>query len=168
MKLILALVILVIGCGPTAIVDQLPDGNPILIRSPQPDSDDLHELQTKYQLRTVINLRGERLAEWYVDESLTCALLGIRLIDIKASGRHPPSNAQIQEFLEILKDKSNYPILLHCQGGIHRTGVYIAIYRLMVQHWAPNEVLAELEDNYFDWTVEDRSAIKEWIRNFSP
>lgn len=151
-----------------AIIDRLPNGNPILIRSPQPDSNDLYRLQERYQLRTVINLRGERLADWYIEESLACADLKIKLINIKASGRHPPSDEQIQEFLTILADTANYPILIHCQGGIHRTGVYIAIYRLMAQHWTSAEVLEELENNYFDWTLEDRSAIKQWIRDFSP
>lgn len=168
MKIILLSLLLVIGCGPVAIVDRLPNGNPILIRSPQPDADDLRDLQEKYQLRTVINLRGERLADWYLEESLACSDLHIKLISIKASGRHPPSDEQIQEFLAILSDPANYPILLHCQGGIHRTGAYIAVYRLLVQRRASAEVLDELENNYFDWTIEDRSAIKEWIRSFSP
>lgn len=164
--LIILLLLLTAGCGPTAIVDRMPNGNPILIRSPQPSANDIEELRHKYKLKTVVNLRGERLEDWYLEESLACAENAITLINIRASGRHPPSDEEIQEFLQLVRDPSNYPILVHCQGGIHRTGAYIALYRLMIQKWEPQRVLQELEENYFDWTVEDREAIKDWIRNF--
>ena len=30
------------------------------------------------------------------------------------------------------------------------------------------DAIDELEDNWFDWTLEDRSAIKAWLRSYRP
>ena len=54
----------------------------------------------------------------------------------------PPNNRldmeppAVNEFLKILDDEANYPILLHCKAGLHRTGRLTAIYRMEYQGWS--------------------------------
>ena len=40
----------------------------------------------------------------------------------------PEIQAKLIQFLEILEDKSNYPVFFHCKNGRDRTGVMAALY----------------------------------------
>ncbi|RJR10265.1 hypothetical protein C4588_03640 [Candidatus Parcubacteria bacterium] len=159
----LILILYLSACGPTKLVDSCGE-QPILVRSPQPDRNDLEKLQKSFGIRAVINLRGARLEDWYVEEAMACNELGIKLINFKVSGRRPPTQDEINRFLEIIRDVQNHPILIHCQGGIHRTGVYVAVYQLYVKQWKADRVLEYLLDNYFNWGTVDRTPVEEWLR----
>ena len=67
-----------------------------------------------------------------------------------ASAGQPPrrsSRPAVDEYLKMLDDESNYPILLHCKAGLHRTGRLTAIYRMEYQGWSQGEALRELRAN---------------------
>ncbi len=51
--------------------------------------------------------------------------------------------------MRIVNDPANYPILVHCFAGMHRTGVMTAVYRMEYQGWGPQEALHELKENGF-------------------
>ncbi len=53
-------------------------------------------------------------------------------------------DAEIKQTLDLLQDKANYPVFIHCEHGNDRTGLIAALYRIQVQGW--------------DW----REARKEW------
>lgn len=44
----------------------------------------------------------------------------------------------------ITADRAGKPVLIHCNAGAQRTGVAVAFYRLLVQHWPADQVKAEL------------------------
>lgn len=48
----------------------------------------------------------------------------------------------IANALEVLINPKNYPILVHCNKGKHRTGCITACYR-MLNHWSPAAVITE-------------------------
>ena len=44
-----------------------------------------------------------------------------------------------------MADPANYPVLIHCFAGVHRTGAYCAIYRMEHDHWSNEKAIAELK-----------------------
>lgn len=158
------------GCGPLQAVDWCKD-QPILIRSPQPDWDDFKRLYDQYKLKTVINLRplDEAGGGWYIEERNNAGQFNINLIHIDlGDGTIPPMGWQVEQYLSIVADPKNWPVMIHCQAGIHRTGIMAAVYRMQFQRWKPEHAISEMESHWFDWSLEDRSKVKEWLRNYVP
>jgi len=164
---LLLLAPLLAGCGVTEVVERAPDGRPILIRSPQPDAADLAELDAAYRVTTVVNLRGEKPEEgWFQEERAGVEAIGARWLHMGVSGRSGPTPAEVTSFLDLVEDSAAWPILIHCQGGVHRTGVMTALYRIQYDGWPAEDAIAEMEDKWFDWTTTDRSGVKEFLRRY--
>jgi len=51
---------------------------------------------------------------------------------------------QFEEFLRLVDDPANHPIIVHCMGGRHRTGTLSALYRLEYDGWKPEDALREM------------------------
>lgn len=168
--LLLLLVLTASGCGVTQVVDRADDGTAILIRSPQPDEDDLAELAAAHGVRTVVNLRGvpEPETGWYQAERRGVEEIGARWVTLKVSGGVAPPQETVDAFCALVEDPHNWPILIHCQGGVHRTGLMSALYRIQYQGWSAEAAVAEMEDLWFDWTTRDRDALKRWLRAYRP
>ena len=165
----LALLLSLSGCGVTQVMDHADDGTPILIRSPQPDADDLEDLHADHGVRTVLNLRGEKPGRsWYDEEQEGVRRIGATPVVIDISGSRAPTPDQVQAFFDLVEDRERWPILMHCQGGIHRTGVLAGLYRIQSQGWDGERAVEEMEDLWFDWTVEDRDDLKRFLRTYQP
>lgn len=165
--LVLLVLLVAPGCGVTQVVDRTDVGLPILIRTPQPDGGDLEELHERFGVQTVVNLRGERPGEdWFEEERRGVARIGALWAHLRTSGKSEPSPELVSAFLDLMQDPSNWPIVVHCQGGIHRTGLMAALYRIQFQGWSPERAIDEMEDLYFDWSVTDRDALKRWLRAY--
>jgi hypothetical protein len=58
----------------------------------------------------------------------------------------------IDRFLALMDDRDNYPVLIHCRAGLHRTGVMTAVYRMEYDGWSPQQAIRELKANGFgEW-----------------
>ena len=79
----------------------------------------------------------------------------------------PPA---VDEYLKLLDDESNYPILLHCKAGLHRTGRLTAIYRMEYQGWSPGEALRELRANGYGFVAasEADEFVIQFVQNYMP
>lgn len=167
MMMLVALLGPMVGCGATEVVDREPGGRAILIRSPQPDEGDIRELHARHGVKTVINLRGERPDEsWFEDEQAGVRAIGAEWVHIPLNTADAPDEAHVRRFLELVDDPKRRPVLLHCQGGIHRTGVLTAVYRMARNGWSNDDALREMEDHWFNWGVTDREGIKDYVRRF--
>jgi len=104
-------------------------------RSAQPDDDDIGDLAAM-GIREVLNLR-----KYHHDNG---ELDGAKLIL-----KHVPMNAgevtqaQLIEALRIIKQRKG-PILIHCWHGSDRTGVTVAAYRILFNHWSKQQALDEM------------------------
>lgn len=107
-----------------------------LYRGAQPTREGFEELK-KLGVRTVINLRAGHSDEKLIEG------LGLRYISIptntwKLTDRHSA------RFLKAALDPANAPVFVHCQHGSDRTGTMVAVYRIYVQKWAPEDAIREL------------------------
>jgi protein tyrosine phosphatase (PTP) superfamily phosphohydrolase (DUF442 family) len=56
---------------------------------------------------------------------------------------------QMTRFLQLVADPTHQPVYVHCHFGSDRTGVMVAIYRLIIQKWSKEKALAEMQDPKF-------------------
>src|SRR5260370_1402826 len=56
-----------------------------------------------------------------------------------------PADEGIRQFLEVMDNPNNCPVLVHCFGGIHRAGAFTAIYRMEYEHWSNAGAMAEMK-----------------------
>jgi protein tyrosine phosphatase (PTP) superfamily phosphohydrolase (DUF442 family) len=81
-------------------------------------------------VRTVINLRGRPFDDWYPAEMRATQALGVSQEDITTSANRLPSPGEIRRLIEVF-DRSEHPLLIHCQQGADRTGLAAAMYQLL-------------------------------------
>lgn len=129
----------------------------IFYRVAQPTEFGLRHLADHYAVRTVVSLQlfDLRLYRGLVAfgdedgdrESQYTAKLGLRHVQWPMGDEvcWPwPGTWELQEFYRLIDDPDNRPVLIHCQGGRHRTGTMTALYRLEYEHRPVAEVLEEM------------------------
>lgn len=98
-----------------------------LYRSAQPSGSDITDYAHRYGIRTIVNLRNEKRAGWYLDEADAAKQAGVALIDFPiSSDRELPTSESAK--LARLMAGAEKPILIHCEHGANRTGLASAIY----------------------------------------
>jgi protein tyrosine phosphatase (PTP) superfamily phosphohydrolase (DUF442 family) len=108
----------------------------VLYRGAQPDRKGFEELK-KLGVKSIVNLRAG-----HPDKKLIEGL-GFRYFSIPAN-TWDVSDSHSAHFLKVISDPANQPVFVHCQHGSDRTGTMVAIYRIYVQNWKPDEALKEL------------------------
>jgi tyrosine-protein phosphatase SIW14 len=153
-----------------------------LYRAGQPTASGLREIIDRYGIKTVINLQHEEpdpllpdhwMGRGKIRESALCAELGVKYLlitpDILPSNNRldsvPPA---VEEFLKVMDDESNYPVLLHCRAGLHRTGRLTAVYRMEYMGWSAGEAMRELRANGYGFYMasEADNYIIQYVQNY--
>jgi protein tyrosine/serine phosphatase len=80
---------------------------------------------------------------------------------LRVPREHPRA---IDEFLALMDDEANYPVLIHCRAGLHRTGVLTAVYRMEYQGWSTAAAYRELKDMGFGQWVCD--AANDYVQQY--
>ena len=79
----------------------------------------------------------------------------------------PPVEENLKKYLEFLSDKSNFPILIHCFAGIHRTGAYCAVYRMEVEGWDRDRAMQEMRACGYT-TLDENEDILAYLSGYQP
>jgi tyrosine-protein phosphatase SIW14 len=156
----------------------------VFYRSGQMTAAGLADTVKRLGIRTVINLRDEApdpdLRRSYlnghtVSESDLCAKLGVKWLFIQPDlipRRLIPDErpGAIERFLNVLDDPASFPILVHCNAGLNRTGVITAVYRMEHDGWTPQQAWAELRENGFgEYTsTADNDYITQYVLSYRP
>lgn len=114
-----------------------------LYRSAQPTSEGMANLAAM-GIKTVVNLR-DRHSD--LDE-IGDLPLQTRRIDIFTARM---KDEYVKEFLSIVDDPNNAPVLVHCQHGADRTGTMCAMYRILRQGWTPDEAIEEMKNGGYNY-----------------
>jgi protein tyrosine phosphatase (PTP) superfamily phosphohydrolase (DUF442 family) len=108
-----------------------------LYRSAQPTPEGFKTLKEQFGIKTIVSLRAI-----HSDRSETEAV-GLRYYRISFKPWHPEPEDVVQ-FLKIVTDAQNQPVLVHCQHGADRTGTMVAIYRMYLQGWFTEDAIGEM------------------------
>lgn len=125
----------------------------VLYRSGQLSLVGLERAVHDYGIRTVVTLRdadvsGDLPPDWAEEDH--CRELALKHVRITPRrwespvGGPPPADQGVCAFLQVMDDPGNYPVLIHCFAGVHRTGAHVAIYRMEFDRWTNAEALEEL------------------------
>lgn len=57
----------------------------------------------------------------------------------------------LKKFLKVMKDEENLPVYIHCFHGADRTGLFCAIYRIIIQGWDKESAIKEMKEYGFHW-----------------
>lgn len=121
----------------------------VLYRSGQLPLPRLQQMVTNLGIRTVICLRegndpaDQREEEWIKAKMLKFVRIPYRQWSPDETGK-VPADESVKAFRKVMDDPANYPVLVHCFAGIHRTGTMCAIYRMDYQDWTNDEAMAEM------------------------
>jgi tyrosine-protein phosphatase SIW14 len=125
--------------------------------------DGFEDAVKKYGIRMFLNLQNEApdpelplsfLSSSIEKESAMCKRLGVRYeyleVDLRPPNTVPPDRPEaIAKFLALVDNPDNYPMLVHCRAGLHRTGVLVALYRMEYNGWSSHQALEELRGHGF-------------------
>jgi len=111
-------------------------------RSAQPAPHHIRRL-AEQGVRTIVNLRGERLCGSYWLEKEACRRHGISLIDFQVRSRAAPSPCEIRGARDLF-DRIEYPMLMHCKSGADRAGLMSVLYRHFKEGLPLDEAKKEL------------------------
>lgn len=127
-----------------------------LYRSGQPGSTQMKELEQR-GIKSILNLRN-----FHTDnDKAKGTTLKLYHIPMEA-GRF--TEQQLISALKIMKDAQK-PMVVHCWHGSDRTGLMVAMYRIVYQNWSKEAALAELkrpEFGYHQWAYYN---IIQYIEN---
>jgi protein tyrosine/serine phosphatase len=137
-----------------------------LYRSGQPTPEQLANIIKQYGIRTVINLCMPGVTD-YVDDAPTAQEYGVCVVSLPISSDQPLSDDQLATLRRTYEDPRNYPILVHCEHGVARTGVAVALWRIERQGWAPAKAVEEMIASGYpirDTNVDMRELLVHWQR----
>ena len=139
----------------------------VLYRSAQLSPGGLERVIHDYGIRTVVNFRDVEPGKWTEPpdpwEDALCLKLGINYVRMPVrvwAEDHGvvPAEENVKDFLKIMADRNNWPVLVHCFRGVHRTGSYCAIFRMEYQGWSNADAIHELKA---------RTDTTSWIRRMT-
>lgn len=114
--------------------------NENLYRGAQPRRGGLKKL-SELGVKTVINLRGA--GEDKSSEQIEAEAAGLRYFSIPMSNLGRPTDEQVARALAIIDAQENWPVFVHCRRGADRTGVIIAVYRILRDQWTDEQAINE-------------------------
>ena len=82
----------------------------------------------------------------------------------------PRKGRVIDEFLAVMDNPDNYPVLLHCEAGLHRTGLLTAVYRMEYDGWSHQEAMDELKAHGFGRVacVSANDYVMQYVLTYCP
>jgi tyrosine-protein phosphatase SIW14 len=150
----------------------------VLYRSAQVPLEGLKRMVHDYRIRTVVTLRDSHDPGQSAPDSAEekhCVANEINYLRLPplawedAVNPHGPApvGANVHKFLNVMRDPKNYPVLVHCFAGVHRTGAFTAIYRMEFERWTHSEALAEMRACGYT-TLDDEWDILGYLERYRP
>ncbi len=115
-------------------------------RSAQPAPTDIRHA-AKLGIKTIVNLRGERVCGAYWLEQEACRRHGIELVNFQIRSRAAPTPREIRAAKDLF-DRVEYPMLMHCKSGADRAGLMSVLYRFLKEGRPLEEAKKELALKY--------------------
>ena len=144
--------------------------NEVLYRSGQLTLTGLKQAIHDHGIKTVITLRpaepGTEQEEAYC-HSQEISYYRIAPQRWWANGGAIPAEEGVNTFIKVMEDPANFPVLIHCMRGVHRTGAFCAVYRMQFQGWSNENAIKELRACGYK-ELEDEFDILSFLEQFKP
>ncbi len=148
----------------------------VLMRCGQPRLRDLETIRSEHGLRAIVCARGGTRhplrGRWFRSERSYCGRHGIELVHMPFSDKATPPADVFDRFVELMRDPSRRPVLVHCEQGFHRTGVLCAAFRIAVQGWPLSKACDEMAQLGYELDNPKRAplltALREWANATKP
>jgi protein tyrosine/serine phosphatase len=108
-----------------------------IYRSAQPSAKGFPEAE-RMGIKTVLNLRD------FNDDAKEAEGTKLRLVTVDMNAWRI-KDEDMALALSMLRDKKRTPVLVHCHHGADRTGVLIAMHRIVDQGWTREEAIKEMK-----------------------
>jgi tyrosine-protein phosphatase SIW14 len=144
----------------------------VLYRSGQMPLPRLQQMVLNHRIRTIVCLREGDKQDDQTEEGWVKAR-GLNFVRIPPrqwwpdSSGNAPADQSVAEFRKVMDDPANYPVLVHCYAGIHRTGTMCAVFRMDYQGWTNDEAMNEMRT--FGYTMlDDHEDILGYLTRYHP
>lgn len=154
--LILLVALVAAGCSSTlgthvAGVDNfgvVTTGSRPIYRGAQPSERGIETLRAM-GVRTIVDLRNDADPR----EPAWAAVAGMRYVRIPSACEDPRA-ADVQSFLRMMEGQPSpprvdqpvaFPVFVHCKAGRDRTGLFVAAYRIVEEHWSNERAEREMK-----------------------
>jgi len=116
-------------------------------------------------IKTIVNLRGERLCGSYWLESEACARHGIKLENFQVRSRASPRPSELHGARELFQ-RIEYPMLMHCKSGADRVGLMSVLF-LHLHHGVPmEEAISQLSLKYGHIRQADTGVLDHFFETY--
>jgi protein tyrosine phosphatase (PTP) superfamily phosphohydrolase (DUF442 family) len=105
------------------------------------------EVLAKEGVKTIIDLRKHDAAGINTEREHARSL-GLNYFHIPM-GHCAPKSADVIAFLDITTNPKYQPVFVHCRQGADRTGILVALYRMLLQDWSFGDAYREMRDHQF-------------------
>ena len=144
----------------------------VLYRCGQLNVKGLKRLIHDYGLKTVISLREGEKANDLEEEKFISTKTDVsfqRIIPRAwwGSDGSVPAEVGLAQFRAIMDNPANYPILIHCMAGVHRTGAFCAVCRMDYFGWTNEAAIQEMINCGYD-IFDEHMDVKTFLENYKP
>jgi protein tyrosine/serine phosphatase len=125
----------------------------VLYTSGQPRRMDYTRLLYRYHIGTIVNVRTaaeHRERNWYNEEITWVRNNGVKYFELPVDrsvnrADYFPDEATQRQFLDIIRDKNNLPVLLHGSSGRKRVSMLAAVWLIKAEGFSTKEVIEVVE-----------------------
>jgi tyrosine-protein phosphatase SIW14 len=148
----------------------------VLYRSGQLTLPGLKRLVHDYGIRCVISLRdaetpGQNPPDLAEEEFCRKEDIAYHRLPPRVWWANPgapvPGDENIQHFLAVMDDPANYPVLIHCFAGCHRTGIHCAVFRMEYDRWDNATAIAEMK-HYGYVNFDGEEDVRGYLEGYVP
>ena len=118
-------------------VEKLAKVSDILYRGEQPRRKGFQRLQ-RMGIKTVVNTRNFHSDRWNMHGT------GLRYYAIPYPAWRT-TDEDVVAFIKIMENTENHPVFVHCRIGVDRSGLMVAIYRVIFEGWSREDAIEEMK-----------------------
>ncbi len=118
--------------------------------------------------KTVVSLicEDEMKKEIFAREEQYLAENGVKLVRIPLYYATWPSAEQVRQFIDVVQNPANQPVLVHCAQGVIRTGFMVTAYQAAVMKQDTGAIIDSIP--LFGKGEHRKTAVANFIRHFDP
>lgn len=144
----------------------------VLYRSGQMTPIGLKKIVDEYHIRSIVSLRDSYNSEAPPDvqEEGFAREFGVKYLRLspkkwESETGEPPVMENVRQYIKLMGNPENYPVLVHCFAGIHRTGSYCALYRMEFEKWPNEKAISELKHLGYE-QLENEKDVYKFLKEF--